>query len=57
VALTAMCFEVAVRADKAAPYQEVLLRHGGVCLHPAAGACPTFPVRAECREGRCTAIR
>jgi hypothetical protein len=57
VVLTAMCFEASVRADAAPPYQEVLLRFGGVCLNPAAGACPRFPVRTECRDGRCTPVR
>jgi hypothetical protein len=57
VALTAMCFETAVNASAAPAYREVLERFGGICLSPLAGACPTFPVRAECRNEHCAALR
>ncbi len=56
VTLSSMCFDGAVRADRAAPHRLVLDTYG-VCLDPAAGACPRVPVRAACRSGHCQALR
>lgn len=55
VALTAMCFEAGVRADRRAPYDEVLRVHG-VCQHPAAGPCAPSRGVAACVAHACTAL-
>ncbi|MDQ3037405.1 MAG: hypothetical protein M3Y87_33735 [Myxococcota bacterium] len=55
--LTAMCFDSAVRADRAEPHLLVLRTYGGVCLHPAAGACVPTRMHAACVDGRCVSQR
>jgi hypothetical protein len=51
--LSSMCFDHAVRADRSAPYEAIVKRWGGVCLDPAAGACPHLITKAMCHAGRC----
>jgi hypothetical protein len=51
--LSTTCFDASVRADRRAPYDEVLAVHG-VCIDPAAGACAPSRAVARCDARLCT---